>query len=105
MQVVVLASQKRGAGKTTLTGHLAVAAEQRGIGPVVMIDTDPQGSLSTWWNRRQASSPLLSPLPHLRDLPGRLQELEAGGVALVLSTPLQRSPAPSVKSCGPPIWW
>ena len=38
MQVVILASQKGGAGKTTLVGHLAIAAEQRGVGPVVMID-------------------------------------------------------------------
>src|SRR5277367_1907568 len=84
MRIVVLASQKGGAGKTTLTGHLAIAAEQRGAKPVIMIDTDPQGSLSTWWNRRKADTPLLSPLPHLRDLPGRLEELRLGNVALVL---------------------
>jgi chromosome partitioning protein len=84
MQIVVLASQKGGAGKTTLTGHLAIAAEQRGVKPVIMIDTDPQGSLSTWWNRRKADTPLLSPLPHLRDLPTRLEELRQGDVALVL---------------------
>jgi chromosome partitioning protein len=88
MQVIVLASQKGGAGKTTLTGHLAIAAEQRGVGPVVMLDTDPQGSLSTWWNRREAKTPLLSPLPHLRDLVGRLDELRKGGVALtIIDTP------------------
>jgi chromosome partitioning protein len=84
MQIVVLASQKGGAGKTTMTGHLAIAAEQRGAKPVVMIDTDPQGSLSTWWNRRKANTPLLSPLPHLRELPTRLDELRHGNVALVL---------------------
>jgi len=84
MQIVVQASQKGGAGKTTLTGHLAIAAEQRGVKPVVMIDTDPQGSLSTWWNRRKADTPLLSPLPHLRDLSTRLEELRQGDVALVL---------------------
>jgi chromosome partitioning protein len=84
MQVIVLASQKGGAGKTTLTGHLAVAAEQRGVERVVMIDTDPQGSLSTWWNRRKAQTPLLSPLSQLRDLPARLEELREGGVALVI---------------------
>jgi chromosome partitioning protein len=84
MQVVVLASQKGGAGKTTLSGHLAIAAEQRGAGPAVLIDTDPQGSLSSWWNRRQAPSPLLSPLPHLRELPARLDELRSSGVGLVL---------------------
>jgi chromosome partitioning protein len=84
MQVVVLASQKGGSSKTTLTGHLAIAAEQRGIKPVILIDTDPQGSLSVWWNRRKAETPILSPLPHLRDLPARINELRASGVALVL---------------------
>ena len=84
MQAVVLASQKGGAGKTTLTGHLAVAAELRRVGSAAVIDTDPQGSLSTWWNRRQADTPLLSPLPHLRELADRLGELRDGGIGLVL---------------------
>ena len=57
MQVVVLASQKGGSGKTTLSGHLAVEAERSGMGPVVLIDTDPQGSLSDWWNARGAETP------------------------------------------------
>jgi len=84
MDVVTLAGQKGGAGKTTLTGHLAVAAELAGMAPVVVIDTDPQGSLSTWWNRRKAETPLISALPSLRDLPTRLEELRQGGVALVV---------------------
>ena len=41
MYVVVLASQKGGAGKTTLAAHLAVAAEIAGYGPTVLIDTEP----------------------------------------------------------------
>jgi chromosome partitioning protein len=60
MQTVVLASQKGGAGKTTLAAHLAVAAEEVGAGPAVLIDTDPQGSLSAWWNVRQANTPALA---------------------------------------------
>ena len=46
MKTIVIASQKGGAGKTTLAAHLAVTAEQEGAGPAVLIDTDPQGSLS-----------------------------------------------------------
>jgi chromosome partitioning protein len=84
MDVVVLASQKGGAGKTTLTGHLAVAAVSQGLSPVVVIDTDPQGSLSSWWNRRQADTPAISVLPNLQALPGRVEELRRSGVALVL---------------------
>jgi chromosome partitioning protein len=84
MDVITLASQKGGAGKTTLTGHLAVAAEQRGLGPVVLIDTDPQGSLSSWWNRRQAETPLISVLAHPRELQTQLAELRRAGHGLVL---------------------
>ena len=57
MYTVVAASQKGGSGKTTLSGHLAVEADRAGIGPVALIDTDPQGSLSHWWNARAATSP------------------------------------------------
>src|SRR5258706_6376434 len=57
MIVVAVASQKGGSGKTTLSGHLAVEAEKAGAGPVALIDTDPQGSLSHWWNARAARTP------------------------------------------------
>jgi chromosome partitioning protein len=57
MIVVAVASQKGGSGKTTLSGHLAVEAEKAGAGPVALIDTDPQGSLSHWWNARTARTP------------------------------------------------
>ncbi len=57
-QVIVFASQKGGAGKTTLCGHVAVQAERAGKGPVAIIDTDPQGSLSDWWNAREQETPL-----------------------------------------------
>lgn len=57
MRTMVLASQKGGSGKTTLAAHLAVALERAGQGPAVRIDTDPQGSLSRWWNKREAPSP------------------------------------------------
>ncbi len=52
-----MASQKGGSGKTTLSGHLAVQAQLSGAGPVVLIDIDPQGSLSDWWNERQSEFP------------------------------------------------
>jgi chromosome partitioning protein len=57
MQIIGIASQKGGSGKTTLAGHLAVQAEQAGASPVALIDTDPQGSLSAWWNAREAETP------------------------------------------------
>jgi chromosome partitioning protein len=57
VQIIGIASQKGGSGKTTLTGHLAVQAEAAGIAPVALVDTDPQGSLSDWWNARAAETP------------------------------------------------
>jgi len=57
MNILAFTSQKGGSGKTTLAGHLAVAAEIAGAGPVAVIDTDPQGSLTDWWNERQAATP------------------------------------------------
>lgn len=57
MLVVAVASQKGGSGKTTLAGHIAVQAELSGAGPVAMVDTDPQGSLSDWWNEREEMTP------------------------------------------------
>lgn len=57
MRIIAVTSQKGGSGKTTLSGHLAVEAERAGAGPVALIDTDPQGSLTEWWNERQAEAP------------------------------------------------
>ena len=60
MRIITVASKKGGSGKTTLAGHLAVAADQSGSGPVAIIDTDPQGSLAAWWNTREAPTPLFA---------------------------------------------
>ena len=51
MNVITLASRKGGAGKTTLTAHLAAAAHGHGHRCLV-IDADPQGSLSLWHSLR-----------------------------------------------------
>jgi Mrp family chromosome partitioning ATPase len=44
MKTIVVANQKGGSGKSTVAVHLAAAAEQAGDGPVVISDTDPQGT-------------------------------------------------------------
>jgi chromosome partitioning protein len=54
MRVLVLTTQKGGAGKTTLAASLAVAAYQDGES-VLAIDTDPQASLWNWGQRRGAN--------------------------------------------------
>ena len=50
MDVYAFVAQKGGVGKTTLAGHLAVEAAQ--AGSIVLVDTDPQGSLGYWWEAR-----------------------------------------------------
>jgi len=87
MHVLVMASQKGGSGKTTLSGHLAVEADKANIGPVALIDTDPQGSLSHWWNAREATSPHFAKV-HLMQLGEALEELRRTGIKLaVVDTP------------------
>ena len=83
MKVVAVTSQKGGTGKTTLSGHLAVQAERAGIGPVVLIDCDPQGSLTNWWNLRQGETPVLVQTS-LAKLAGDLDALRETGVRLVI---------------------
>lgn len=83
MHVMALASQKGGSGKTTLAGHLAIAAEASFPGAVALIDCDPQGSLSEWWNVRKAGTPLFA---HCRmaQLAADLERMRAAGIALVV---------------------
>lgn len=57
MKTIVITSQKGGSGKTTLAAHLAVEAERAGDGPAWLIDTDEQGTLSQWHERREAETP------------------------------------------------
>jgi chromosome partitioning protein len=83
MRILTIASQKGGAGKTTLTAHLAVEAGRAGAGPVAVVDTDPQGSLSAWWNTRQADTPLFAALD-MSQLAAHLQVLQDRGIQVVL---------------------
>jgi chromosome partitioning protein len=81
MHVIVLASQKGGSGKTTLTGNLAIAADLAGDGSAVLIDSDPQGSLAAWWNVRKTATPAFASVT-VAELKSKLGELEAAGYKL-----------------------
>ena len=83
IQVLAIASRKGGSGKTTLTGHLAVEAERQGMGPVAVMDIDPQGSLSDWWNERAASEPAFVNTT-LETLSRDIENLREVGVKLVI---------------------
>lgn len=81
MQTIVWNSQKGGSGKTSLCAHVAVEAERTGDGPVYLIDTDPQGTLSTWHENRTAENPHRVEIP-LPELPTGLATLAQRGAAL-----------------------
>jgi len=83
MKTIVINSQKGGSGKTTLCAHLAVAAELAGDGPVCIIDTDPQGTLSTWHEQRAAEVPMRGEVA-LPELANGLKLLAEHGVRYCL---------------------
>ena len=58
MNVVVFASRKGGSGKSTLTAHLA-AHVHKSSRPTLLVDCDPQGSLTLWHKLRGTGEPPL----------------------------------------------
>ena len=83
MLVVVVASQKGGAGKSTIALHLAAAADLR----TVLLDMDPQKTLARWWGSREAETPALAEAT-IGLLSGKLEALQQEGYELcVIDTP------------------
>jgi len=86
MRVIVLASQKGGAGKSTVAAHLAVISAtcpsatrpSATPGRTALIDTDPQGTLTKWWELREAESPALARVP-IDGIAGKLTALRRQG--------------------------
>lgn len=101
MKTIVIANQKGGSGKSTTTVHLAVAAECANDGPVVISDTDPQGSTVDWFNQRKKAgieTPRYAPLA-FSDLPQYLRALQdAGASYLFIDT------APSIGGVNPDLF-
>jgi cellulose biosynthesis protein BcsQ len=58
MNVIVFASRKGGSGKSTLAAHLAAYAHKTSR-PCLLVDADPQGSLSLWHKLRGTGEPPL----------------------------------------------
>ena len=82
MKTLGLLSYKGGVGKTTLALHLAVLAQEAGS-RVLLVDLDPQGSATAWWQVRETDTPALE-APD----PGRLASLlataKASGIDLAV---------------------
>jgi chromosome partitioning protein len=83
MQTIVLATQKGGSGKSTLAIGLALAAMEAGHA-VHLIETDPQGTLTNWQNRRTNAAPMVEPVYTPLELEPRLQALQRSGVTVVI---------------------
>jgi len=92
MRVIVVASQKGGVGKTTITAHLAVCAGKSAQRSAVLIDTDPQGSLTEWWEARrerlEQNGGLALVTVKRDELASKLIELDEQGTATaIIDTP------------------
>lgn len=83
MHTIVLATQKGGSGKSSLSIGLALAAKQAGF-TVRLIETDPQGTLSNWQRRRSNDDIVVEPIYHAADLAPRLKMLAESGLQLAI---------------------
>jgi chromosome partitioning protein len=92
MLTVAVIAQKGGVGKTTLALHLAVEAAK--VGPVAILDMDPQASAAQWADGRTAKRPAVIACPPAR-LAVALQAVRrtGAGVAFIDTAPAVESPA------------
>ena len=95
MKTIAIAINKGGAGKTTLTRSLGVAAVLAGLN-VLVLDMDIQQSATQWGRRRQEPLPLIR-FTTENDLPAELQRAEAARCDLVIidTPPGRGSEAPA----------
>lgn len=87
MKTIVFAASKGGVGKTTLCAALSSYAGMTGKKKIAIIDLDPQGSLTAWWNNRENESPELieANAGNLKDI---LKQAESAGYDFVfIDTP------------------
>lgn len=89
MNVIVCASRKGGSGKSTLTAHLAAQAGKPSR-PTLLIDADPQGSLTLWHGLRGSDQPTLA--SGVRGLTATVAKAEQDGYAWTfIDTPPNKS--------------
>lgn len=86
MKKILVTSQKGGSGKTTLAAHLAVEAERSGDVPVWLIDTDKQGTLSLWHERREEETPKRADIPFSQLAAGLATLAERGAAYCFIDT-------------------
>lgn len=89
MQVITIAMQKGGVGKSTLARSLAVAAVQDGLS-VLIIDMDTQQSICQWAERRDADMPVVI-FSTENELPKKLVQAKGNADLVIIDTPPARS--------------
>lgn len=89
MQIITIAMQKGGVGKSTLARSLAVAATRDGLS-VLLIDMDTQQSISQWAERREADMPVVI-FSTENELPKKLAQAEGTADLVIIDTPPARS--------------
>jgi chromosome partitioning protein len=106
-------AQKGGVGKTTLTLHWAVEAQETSKGSIAVIDIDtPQCSAASWGERREKETPVVLRVePHR--LPDALTACESNGMQYVFVDTMPRVERPALEAarqvdlviipCGPSL--
>jgi chromosome partitioning protein len=89
MQVITIAMQKGGVGKSTIARSLAVAAARDGLS-VLMIDMDSQQSVSQWAERREGDMPVVV-FSTENELPKKLAQAKGVADLVIIDTPPARS--------------
>ena len=89
MQVITIAMQKGGVGKSTLARSLAVAAVQDGLS-VLIVDMDAQQSVSQWAERRNTDTPVVV-FSTENELPKKLAQAKEAADLVIIDTPPARS--------------
>ena len=82
MKTISVQSQKGGAGKSTITVHLATAAVARGL-TVRILDTDAQKSAVLWASMRQDKTPEVMHCEPVK-LHAAVEKARADGMGLVI---------------------
>lgn len=89
MQIITIAMQKGGVGKSTLARSLAVAAVRDGLS-VLIVDMDAQQSVSQWAERREADMPVVV-FSTENELPKKLAQAKEAADLVIIDTPPARS--------------
>ncbi|MFC3170248.1 ParA family protein [Paracoccus fontiphilus] len=89
MQIITIAMQKGGVGKSTLARSLAVAAARDRLS-VLILDMDAQQSVSQWGERREADMPVVV-FSTENELPKRLEQAREAADLVIIDTPPARS--------------